>query len=160
MLRMLLCEVTTLRYVARVGAFPSSAGGASRVRLVRKRAHCAAQSIVEALVAVTILLIVVWALLGFLANGRVLVERTGQCDIAAQVAEQQIDQTRALAYASIAAGNGAETVGGIKYTWVLTVATAKADPADANSTFKQVGVVVTWATGPHTNATISTATAQ
>ena len=145
----------------RIGTFPSSTGGASRVRLVRKRAHCAAQaSLTEVIVAVTILTIVVWGMVGFLMNGRVLVERTGQGVIAAQVAEEHIDRTRDLAYASIASSNGTETVGGILYTWVLTVTSAQADPADANSAFKQVQVKVTWPTAPNATAVLSTAIAQ
>jgi Tfp pilus assembly protein PilV len=139
----------------------SSNGGASRVRLVRKKAHCAAQaSLVEVVVAVAILTVVVWGMVGFLAGGRVLVERTGQGVIAAQIAEEHIDRTRSMAYASIASGNGTETVSGLMYTWVLTVTTVQADPADPNSTFKQTGVTVTWPTGPHATGVISTAIAQ
>jgi Tfp pilus assembly protein PilV len=143
-----------------MGAFPSSTGGASQVRLLKKRAHCAAQaSLCEVVVAVTILTFVVWGMAGFLMNGRVLVERTGQGVIAAQIAQQQLDQTRALTYASIASSNGTETVNGLLYSWVLTVTTAQADPADAHSTFKQTGVTVTWPTAPNANAAIETAIA-
>ena len=100
-----------------MGTFSSSTGGASRVRLVRKKAHCAAQaSLTEVVVAVTILTIVVWGMVGFLMNGRILVERTGQGVIAAQIAAQQIDKTRALAYASVASRNGTQTVNGLLYT--------------------------------------------
>ena len=145
----------------RIGTFPSSTGGASRVRLLRKRAHCAAQaSLTEVVVAVAILTCVVWGMVGFLMNGRVLVERTGQGVIAGQIAEEHIDKTRGLAYASIASSNGTETVGGLLYTWVLTVTTAQADPADANSTFKQAKVTVTWPTAPNANAVLSTAIAK
>ena len=92
---------------------PSPTGGASRVRLVRKRAHCSAQaSLTEVVVAVAILTIVVWGMVGFLTGGRVLVERSGQGIIATQVAQEHIDRTRSLAYASIASSNGTETVGG------------------------------------------------
>jgi Tfp pilus assembly protein PilV len=144
----------------RIGTFPSSTGGASRVRLVRKRAHCAAQaSLTEVIVAVTILTIVVWGMVGFLMNGRVLVERTGQGVIAAQVAQQQLDQARSLPYASVASSRGTETVNGLLYSWVLTVTTAQADPADGNSTFKQTGVTVTWPTAPNANAGLYTAMA-
>jgi len=140
---------------------PSSTGGASRVRLVRKRAHCSAQaSLTEVVVAVAILTIVVWGMVGFLTGGRLLVERSGQGVIATQIAEEHIDRTRSLAYASIATSNGTETVGGLLYTWVLTVTTVQADPADANSTFKQTGVTVTWPTGPHATGVISTAIAK
>ena len=143
-----------------MGTFSSSTGGASRVRLVRKKAHCAAQaSLTEVIVAVAILTIVVWGMVGFLMNGRVLVERTGQGVIAAQIAQQQLDDARALAYASIASTNGTQTVSGLLYTWVLTVTTAQADPADANSTFKQTGVSVTWPTAPNANAVLYTAIA-
>ena len=139
----------------------SSTGGASRVRLVRKRSHCAAQaSLVEVVIAVAILTIVVWGMVGFLTGGRVLVERTGQGVIAAQVAEEHSDRTRSLTYASIASGSGTETVGGLLYTWVLTVTTVQADPADPNSTFKQTRVTVTWPTGPNATGVISTAIAQ
>ncbi|MGD1001574.1 MAG: hypothetical protein ABSA67_12855 [Candidatus Brocadiia bacterium] len=145
----------------RIGSFPSSTGGASRVRLVRKKAHCAAQaSLTEVIVAVTILTVVVWGMVGFLMNGRVLVERTGQGVIAAQIAEQQIDKTRSLAYASIATTNGTQTVNGLLYTWVLTVTTAQADPADGNSTFRQTGVKVTWPTAPNADAVLYTAIAK
>jgi hypothetical protein len=145
----------------RTGAFHSSAGGMSRVRLVRKKAHCAAQgSLVEVMVAVTILTIVVWEMVGFLAGGRVLVERTGEGIIATQIGEEHIDRTRDVAYSSVANSNGTELVGGITYTWVLTVTTAQADPSDVNSTFKQVGVKVTWPTAPSASAILSTAIAQ
>jgi Tfp pilus assembly protein PilV len=130
----------------------------ARVRLARKRAHCAAQaSLFEVLVAVAILTTAVWGMVGFLANGRVLVERSGQGIIAAHVAEQQIDQTRALAYTAITGSNGKETVGGLVYTWVMTVATARADPADAGSTFKQVAVTVSWPSAPNAVTMLSTA---
>jgi Tfp pilus assembly protein PilV len=136
-------------------------GGAPRVRFIAKRAHCAGQaSLTEVVVAVAILTIVVFGMVGFLMNGRVLVERTGQGVIAAQIAEERIDRTRSLAYASIAGSNGTETVGGILYTWVLTVTTAQADPADANSTFLQTGVTVTWPAAPNANAVIRTAIAK
>ncbi len=144
----------------RMGSFPSSTGGASRVRLVRKKAHCAAQaSLTEVIVAVTILTIVVWGMVGFLMNGRMLVERRGQAVIAAQVAQQQLDNARATAYASVASSSGTQTVNGLMYTWVLTVTTAQADPADVNSTFKQTGVSVTWPTAPNANAVLYTAIA-
>ena len=108
----------------------------------------------------TILTVVVWGMVGFLVNGRVLVERTGQGVIAAQIAEEHIDRTRTLTYASIASANGTETVGGLRYTWVLTVTTAQADPGDVLSTFKQIGVTVTWPTGPGATGVISTAIAE
>jgi Tfp pilus assembly protein PilV len=140
-----------------IGAFPSSTGGAARVRLVKKRAHCAAQSsLTEVVVAVMILTIVVWAMVGFLMNGRVLVERTGEAVVAAQIAQQQLDKTRALTYASIASTNGTQTVNGLLYTWVLTVTTGQADPADSGSTFKQTGVTVTWPTAPNADAILDT----
>ncbi len=142
----------------RMGSFPSSTGGASRVRLVRKKAHCAAQSsLTEVIVAVTILTIVVWGMVGFLMNGRILVERRGQAVIAAQVAQQQLDNARATAYASVASSSGTQTVNGLMYSWVLTVTTAQADPADVNSTFKQTGVSVTWPTAPNADAVLYTA---
>jgi hypothetical protein len=97
---------------------------------------------------------------GFLMNGRLLVERTGQGAIAAQIAQERLDRTRALAYSSIASGSGTETVGGLLYSWVLTVTTARADPADANSTFQQTGVTVTWPTAPNANAVIITGIAK
>ena len=76
-----------------MGTFSSSTGGASRVRLVRKKAHCAAQSsLTEVIVAVAILTIVVWGMVGFLMNGRILVERTGQGVIAAQIAAAAVGQ--------------------------------------------------------------------
>lgn len=142
----------------RMGSFPSSTGGASRVRLVRKKAHCAAQSsLTEVIVAVTILTIVVWGMVGFLMNGRILVERRGQAVIAAQVAQQQLDNARATAYASVASSSGTQTVNGLMYSWVLTVTTAQADPANVNSTFKQTGVSVTWPTAPNADAVLYTA---
>ena len=145
----------------RIRSRPSPLSGASQVRLVRKKAHCAGQAtIIEAVVAVAILTFVVWGMVGFLTGGRVMVERTGQGVIAAQVAAERIDRTRQLAYTAIANGNGTETVGGIVFTWVLTVTTAQADPADANSTFKQVGVKVTWPTSAGAAAALSTAVAQ
>jgi hypothetical protein len=143
-----------------IGNSPASRGGASRVRLVRKRAHCAAQgSLIEVVVAVTILTFVVWGMVGFLTGGRLMVERSGRGVIAAQVAAERIDRTRDLAYASIASGNGTETVGGVLYTWVLTVTSAQADPSDANSAYKQVGVRVTWPTAAGGGAQLSTAIA-
>jgi hypothetical protein len=132
----------------RIGAPAWATVGASRARLVRKRAHCAAQAtIVESLVAVAVLVTAVWGMVGFLTGGRIMVERTGQGVIAAQVAQQQLDRARALAYASIASSTGTQTVGGIVYSWVLTVTGVQADPADANSGFKQAVVTVTWPTG-------------
>ena len=98
-------------------------------------------------------------MVGFLANGRVLVERTGQGVIAAQIAEEHIERTRSLTYASIASTKGTETVSGVMYSWVLTVTTAQADPGDGNSTFEQVGVTVTWPMGPGAKAALITAIA-
>jgi Tfp pilus assembly protein PilV len=144
----------------RIGASSSLAGGASRVRLVRKRAHCAGQaSLFEVVFAVTILTVVVWGTSGFLANGRMAVERTGETVIAAQIAEEHVDRTRDAAYAAIAGSNGTETVGGVVYTWVVTVTTAQADPADTNSTFKQIAVTVTWPSATNVITLLSTATA-
>ena len=150
----------TIAAIAAVRA-PSVRFDASRARLAGAPARCSGQaSLTEVVVAVAILTIVVWGMVGFLMNGRVLVERTGQGIIAAQVAQERLDRTRSLAYASIAASNGTETVGGLLYTWVLTVTTAQADPADANSTFLQTGVTVTWRTAPNANAVIRTAIAK
>ena len=82
--------------MVRIGNSPAPHGGASRVRLVRKRAHCAGQaSLIEVVIAVAILTIVVWGMVGFLTGGRVMVERTGQSVVAAQIAEERIDRTRA-----------------------------------------------------------------
>jgi hypothetical protein len=143
--------------VATVPAARAHSDSAFRARLLRKKAHCAGQaSLTEVIVAVTILTFVVWGMVGFLMNGRVLVERTGQGIIAAQVAQEHLDRTRNLAYASIASGSGTETVGGLLYSWVLTVTNAQADPGDPNSTFKQTGVSVTWPTAPNANAQIFT----
>ena len=145
----------------RIGRAPVPSGGASRVRWVRPRAHCAAQaSLIEVVVAVTILTIVVWGMVGFLAGGRVMVERSGQGVIAGQVAAERVDRTRDLAYANVVSSNGSETVGGVLYTWVLTVTGAQADPADANSAYKQVGVKVTWPTAAGGAAQLSSAIGQ
>jgi Tfp pilus assembly protein PilV len=136
-------------------------GGAPRARLLRKRARCAGQaSLTEVLVAVLILTIVIFGVVCFLLNGRVMVEGTGEGIIAAQIAQEHLDRTRSLAYSSIASSKGTETVGGLVYTWVLTVTTAQADPADPNSKFLQTGVTVTWPTGQNAKAAVYTAIGQ
>ncbi len=144
----------------RIGASPCSAIGASRTLRVRKGTHCAGQSLFEVMLALTILIIVVWGTAGFLSNGRMTVERSGMGVIAAQVAAEHVERTRNLAYTAMASGNGSETVNGTVYTWVLTVTNAQADPSDAGSTFKQIGVKLSWPAVPTPATILSTAAAQ
>jgi len=127
---------------------------------MRKRTHSAGQSLFEVMFALTILVIVVWGTAGFLSNGRMMVERSGMGVIAAQVAAEHVERTRDLAYATMAGGNGTETVNGTLYTWVVTVTNAQADPADAGSTFKQICVTLSWPAAPAASTFLSTAAAQ
>ena len=144
----------------RIGTSPHSALGASRARLVRKSAHCAGQSLFEAVMALAVLIVVVWGTAGFLGNGRMMVERSGMRVIAAQVAAEKVERARDTAYAAIAGSNGTETVNGTVYTWVVTVTNAQADPADPNSTFKQIAVALSWPARPNAATVLSTAAAQ
>ena len=114
----------------------------------------------EVIIAVAILCCLVFGMVGFLTGGRLLVERSGQATIAAQIAQEHLDRARSLAYSSIASSSGTETVGGLQYSWVLTVTSAQADPADVNSKFLQTGVTVTWPTAANGKAVLSTAIAQ
>jgi Tfp pilus assembly protein PilV len=127
---------------------------------MRKRTHSAGQSLFEVMFALTILIIAVWGTAGFLSNGRMMVERSGMGIIAAQVAAEHVDRTRDLAYAAMAGGNGTETVNGTVYTWVVTVTNVQADPADAGSTFKQIGVTLSWPAAPTAATFLTTAVGQ
>jgi len=102
-------------------------------------------TLIEVLVAVTILTVLVWGTVAFLTNCRVSVERANQRRAAAQVAIAQLEEARAVPYAALDDDSGTTALNGTSYTWSLDVTETQADPADPNSLYKEMTVTVEWA---------------
>ncbi len=100
-------------------------------------------TLLEALIAVVVLSIVVFGAAAFMQAGAVVVDKAQILRTATQVAQDRLEQTKALAYASVVNANGTTTVSGQVYTWTITVTTAQADPGDASSTYKIIHCNVT-----------------
>ena len=132
----------------------------SRVSRLARQRGCSALTVAETVIAVAILVTLVWGAAAFFAGGRVATEKAGEQRKAAQVAMQELESTRDLPYGSVANANGTQTVDGVVYTWTLTVTSAKADPADSNSVYKQVKVSVTWPTPGTAAVVLSTGISQ
>jgi len=142
----------TLRNAAHQPTF-SRKTSLRRVGRFARRQHCNALTLAETIIAIAILVTLVWGVVAFITGGRVATEKAGEQRKAVQVAMQQLETTRHLAYASIASTNGTQTVDGVVYTWTLTATASQSDPADGGSVYKQVKVSVTWPT-PGTSAVV------
>jgi Tfp pilus assembly protein PilV len=102
-------------------------------------------TLLEALIAVVVLSIVVFGAAAFMQAGAVVVDKAQVLRTATQVAQDRLEQAKALAYASIVNASGTATVSGQTYSWTITVTTAQADPGDAASTYKIIHCNVTHA---------------
>ena len=114
-------------------------------------------TVVEVLVAVTVVTVVLFGAVAFLVNGRTRVELAGKQRTASQVAADRIERARALGYDGVKDDEGNVELDGTTYTWTLTVATALADPADSKSTYKIVEVSVDWPTSGNDPVVLRTA---
>jgi type II secretory pathway pseudopilin PulG len=101
-------------------------------------------TLVEVMVAITILTTVVWGAVAFATSGRTRVELANQERVAAQIALEQLERARGAGYDALDYDYGVVTINNTPYTWSLYAQEALADPGDADSTFKQVEVAVYW----------------
>jgi len=101
-------------------------------------------TLIEVLVAVTILAVLTWGTVAFLTGCRISVERANQRRAATQIAVAQLEQARTAAYAALVDTSGTTSLNGTTYTWTLDVTETLADPADPNSLYKQLAVTVDW----------------
>ncbi len=126
-------------------------------RQIRNATGAAGMTLVEVLVAVLILTIVVWGAVAFMVSGRTRVELSNQERVAAQIGMEQIERARAAGYGAVGSyDTGTESVNSLVYTWTLTAVPTLADPADANSVYKEVEVNVSWSTGTLQSVTLHT----
>ena len=116
-------------------------------------------TLVEVLGAVTILTVVVWGAVAFMMHGRVRVEVANQERVAAQIAIERLERARAGGYSSISYDYGAVTVNSTPYSWSLYSRTKLADPDDAQSTFKEIEISVSWPNDGGRSVTMTTAIA-
>ena len=113
---------------------------------VKRRGCDEAITLVELMVTVVILTAVVFGTVAFIVSGRTTVERAGQDRAAVQLATERLDRARAGGYDALAGGQGTVYMEGTTYTWIITVTTARADPADSNSIYKRAEITVDWPT--------------
>lgn len=126
-------------------------------RQIRNATGAAGMTLVEVLVAVLILTIVVWGAVAFMVSGRTRVELSNQERVAAQIGMEQIERARAAGYSAVESyDTGSESVNSVVYTWTLTSVPTLADPADANSVYKEVEINVSWSTGTLQSVTLHT----
>lgn len=124
-------------------------GLSSRLRVFAGRpARLAALSLVEIMVAISLLVVVAWGGMAFLVNERVVVDHAARERTAAQVGWERLERARAIGYAALTGGSGTTTVNGMDYRWTLSVTATTADPGDVNSRIKDVQVAVTWPNSP------------
>ena len=114
-------------------------------------------TLIEVLVAVTIIAIVVVGAVAFVVNSRIAVELAGKRRTATQVAAERLERARGSGYAAVANAAGTLYLDGTTYTWTLTVFTVLADPADAGSAYKLVEVSVNWPTSDGSPVVLRTA---
>lgn len=112
----------------------------------RRATRCHAMTLVEVMVAVTVLTVVVWGTVASMVSGRTRVEWAAKQRTAAQIALERLERARAVGFAALADSSGNLFVDGTQYSWVLTVAASLADPVDTDSTYKEVEVSVDWPT--------------
>jgi len=112
----------------------------------RQAKRCQAMTLVEVIVAVTVLTVVVWGAVAFMVSGRTRVEWATKQRTAAQIALERLERARAAGFVALADNSGNLFVDGTQYSWVLTVASSLADPVDMDSTYKKVEVSVDWPT--------------
>ena len=113
-----------------------------QLRTVRNRGL----TLVEVMVAIVVLAVAIIGAAAFLAGGSRILSRASNQRAAEQVAHMKLEAARAGGYEALADSNGSETVDGVAYTWSIVVATALADPADADSTYKRMTATVDWPT--------------
>jgi type II secretory pathway pseudopilin PulG len=116
-------------------------------------------TLVEVMMAVVILFAVLWGTIAFVTGGRVRAVHSGQCRAAVQLAAERLEIARGQGYDGVQAGSGTVTLDATPYDWTTSVATAIADPGDANSLYKAVEVAVTWPTSNGRTVTLRTAIA-
>lgn len=121
-------------------------------RLVRKLEDESAFSMVEALMAMTIMSLVLIGLLGLLVTSIKAVTVSKHSTLATQIANESIEKIRAMNYEAVTSFNETRTVSGVRFTivydvqWVDDAAdgTGAADTDSSVQDYKQVLLSVSW----------------
>lgn len=103
-----------------------------------------ALSLVEVLVAVTVLTVVVTGAVAFMTGGRTKVISSGQRRVAARIGMERLERLRAIDYSALEYDSGDTTVDGVQYDWCIYASEYLADPGDSTSAYKRLEVHVNW----------------
>ena len=114
------------------------------MRHIQRAAGIQGISLVEVMVALVVLAVIVIGAAAFFSGGRGTIEESAQRRTAAQIAHQQVELARAGGYEALAGAGGTATVDDVEYSWTLVVTVGQADPGDADSSYKQMRIVVDW----------------
>jgi len=122
-----------------------------------RRSSGSGVTLVEVMVALLVLAVIAIGAAAFYSTGRVAIQESAQRRTAAHIARRQLELARAAGYTALADGEGTTTADDVEYSWTLTVAAVLADPADGDSVYKRMRMVVDWPQSRGVPVTVETA---